>query len=110
MVDWTGRWRTRTPGLSVPALTLAVFALTGSAVALAEAGLAPRAFLLAGAPAIVGTLLVDTFLYNEFLVDTGHGFWLLLYAFLLVQSLVVGAAVTWIARLLPGVGRTTPRD
>jgi hypothetical protein len=100
----------RVAGPTTRKVSLAVFAATGTAVALAEWGLVPREVLLVGAPAIVATLLVDTFLYNEFLVDTGPGFWLLLYVFLFVQSLVVGAAVTWVARLLPAGDHTPPPD
>jgi hypothetical protein len=109
-MDRIDHFRGRAPGLSVPAVTLAVFAVTGATVALAHVELAPREFLLVGAPAIVATLLVDTFLYNEFLIDTGPGFWLVLYGFLFVQSLVVGVVVTWVAYLLPGVDRTNPPD
>ena len=75
-------------------VTLAVFAVTGAAVALAEWGVLPREALLVGAPAIAATLLLDTFLYNEFLISTGAGIWVEIYAFLYVQAVVVGATVT----------------
>ncbi|WP_224267854.1 hypothetical protein [Haloprofundus salinisoli] len=75
-------------------MTLAVFAVTGVVVALAEWGVLPRDVTMVGAPAIIATLLVDTFLYNEFLVSTGDGIWLLVYGFLFLQSAVVAALVT----------------
>ncbi|WP_224333616.1 hypothetical protein [Haloprofundus halobius] len=80
-------------------VTLAVFAVTGVVVALAEWGVLPRDVMVVGAPAIIATLLVDTFLYNEFLVRTGDGIWLLVYGFLFVQSVVVAAVVTKLVSL-----------
>jgi len=75
-------------------VTLAVFAVTGAAVALAEWGIIPQEALLVGAPGIAAALLLDTFLYNEFLISTGAGIWVEIYAFLYVQAVVVGATVT----------------
>lgn len=85
-------------------LTLAVFLATGAMVALAAWGVVPEAALLAGAPAIAGAMLVDTFLYNALLLRVGAGFWLLCYAFLFVQSLALAALATW------GYRRLTERD
>jgi len=73
--------------------TLAVFVFAGAVVALAEWGLLFREALLVGAPAIVATLLVDTFLYNEFLIRTGGWIWLLIYVFLFVQSVLVATGL-----------------
>ncbi|QKY18988.1 hypothetical protein B4589_000840 [Halolamina sp. CBA1230] len=73
-------------------ITLGVFAVTGAAVALAEWGVLPREALLVGAPAIAAALLLDTFLYNEFLLAGGPPWlWVEIYAFLYVQAVVVGA-------------------
>ena len=73
-------------------ITLAVFVVTGAAVALAEWGILPREALLVGAPAIAAALLLDTFLYNEFLLAGGPPWlWVEIYAFLYVQAVVVGA-------------------
>jgi len=78
-------------------VTLGVFAVTGALVALSEWGILPRQALLVGAPAIVAALLLDTFLYNEFLLAGGPPWlWVQIYAFLYVQAVVVGA----IARVL----------
>lgn len=75
-------------------VTLGAFALTGVIVALSEWGVLPREALLVGAPAIVAALLLDTFLYNEFLIAGGPpAIWVEIYAFLYVQAAVVGAAV-----------------
>ncbi len=76
----------------VAPVTLGVFAVTGSLVALSEWGILPREALLVGAPAIVAALLLDTFLYNEFLLTGGPPWlWVEIYAFLYVQAVVVGA-------------------
>ncbi|WP_435116347.1 hypothetical protein [Halolamina sp. C58] len=73
-------------------VTLGVFAATGALVALSEWGVIPREALLVGAPAIVAALLLDTFLYNEFLLAGGPPWlWVEIYAFLYVQAAVVGA-------------------
>jgi hypothetical protein len=75
-------------------VTLGVFAVTGALVALSEWGVLPRQALLVGAPAIVAALLLDTFLYNEFLIGAGRAtqwLWVEIYAFLYVQAVVVGA-------------------
>lgn len=75
-------------------VTLGVFAATGAIVALAEWGVLPRETLLVGAPAIAAALLLDTFLYNEFLLAGGPPWiWVEIYAFLYVQAVVVGAVV-----------------
>ncbi|MFW5935155.1 MAG: hypothetical protein ACOCQL_04820 [Halolamina sp.] len=80
-------------------VTLGVFVATGALVALAEWELLPREALLVGAPAIAAALLLDTFLYNEFLVAGGPPWlWVWIYAFLYVQAAVVGAAVAALQR------------
>lgn len=79
-------------------MTAVVFLLTGTVVGLAELGLLFREALMVGAPAVVATLLVDTFLYNEFLLRTGPGFWIILYGFLFVQSGIVAAGIVSLAR------------
>jgi cellulose synthase/poly-beta-1,6-N-acetylglucosamine synthase-like glycosyltransferase len=72
-------------------VTLGVFTITGPTVALAEWGLLPRETLIVGAPAIAAALLLDTFLYNEFLLGTPTWFlWAEIYAFLYVQAVVLG--------------------
>ncbi|MFD1525072.1 hypothetical protein ACFR9S_01970, partial [Halolamina salina] len=44
------------------------------------------------APAIAAALLLDTFLYNEFLIGGGtQWLWVEIYAFLYVQAVIVGA-------------------
>lgn len=48
-----------------------VFVVTETVVGFAEARLLFREALVAGAPAVIATLLVDTFLYREFLIRTG---------------------------------------
>lgn len=84
-------------GRAVLWLTLAVFLLTGGAVALATWGVVPDVALLAGVPALAAAMLVDTFLYNAFRIEVGDGFWVLCYAFLLVQSLLAAVVVTWLS-------------
>lgn len=74
-------------------VTLGVFAIVGALVALAEWSVLPRGALLVGAPGIAAALLLDTFLYNELLLRTGAWIWLEIYAFLYLQSAVVGAVV-----------------
>jgi hypothetical protein len=96
-------------GASLWRLTLWVFVLTGGVVALVEWDLFFREALLVGAPAIVATLLVDTFLYNEFLIRTGSGFWLILYAFLFVQSAVVAASIHYLSRYWSKHEREAPK-
>ncbi|MFW5940014.1 MAG: hypothetical protein ACOCQU_06165 [Halolamina sp.] len=71
--------------------TLGAFAVLGAVVALAEWGVLPRQTLVVGAPALIVALLLDTFLYNEFLIRTGAGIWLAIYAFLYVEAVAVGA-------------------
>jgi len=93
--------RLRTPDWTAWPLwqwTLAVFVVIGSVVALAEWGLLFREALLVGAPAIVATLLLDTFIYNEFLIRTGESIWLLIYVFLFVQSVIVAAGIRSLVR------------
>ncbi|MFW6003748.1 MAG: hypothetical protein ACOCPT_04950 [Halanaeroarchaeum sp.] len=90
----TDDWR-----LSIATWTLVLFAVTGGLVALAQWGVLPRRSLVVGAPAIVVTLLVDTFLYNEYLIDTGPGFWAILYGALFVQSAMVSALTIWTLRV-----------
>lgn len=88
-------------------VTLGVFAVVGAAVALAEWNLLPRETLLVGAPAIAAALLLDTFLYNEFLLGTPTWFlWVEIYVFLYAEAAVVGAAVRflrfhWTERVAP---------
>ena len=79
-------------------VTLGVFAVVGAAVALAEWGVIPQEALLVGAPGIAAALLLDTFLYNEFLIRTGAGIWVEIYVFLYVQAVLVGAVVTALRR------------
>jgi len=86
------------PRLRVEWVTAVVFLLTGTVVGLAELGLLFREALMVGAPAVIATLLVDTFLYNEFLIRTGQGFWVILYGFLLVQSGIVAVSIVALAR------------
>ncbi|USZ69302.1 hypothetical protein NGM10_06080 [Halorussus salilacus] len=86
------------PKFSLGRLTLSIFAVTGVILALAEWGVVPRAALLVATPAVIATLLVDTFLYNEFLIRTGAGFWVILAGFVFVQSLVAAAVLTRLSR------------
>lgn len=86
------------PELPLGRLTLSIFAATGVILALAEWGVVPREALLVAGPAVIATLLVDTFLYNEFLIQTGGGFWVILTGFVFVQSLVVAVVLTWLSR------------
>jgi hypothetical protein len=87
--------------------TLAVFALAGTIVALAEWGVLPRETLLVGAPAIAAALLLDTFLYNELLLDTPTWvLWVEIYAFLYVEAALVGAAVHLLRPYWPGAQPT----
>jgi hypothetical protein len=79
-------------------VTAVLFLITGTVVGLAELGLLFREALMIGAPAVIATLLVDTFLYNEFLIRTGPGFWVILYGFLFVQSGLVAASIVALAR------------
>jgi len=81
-------------GVLLGGVTLGVFAVTGSLVALSEWGVLPRQALLVGAPAIAAALLLDTFLYNEFLLAGGPPWlWVEIYAFLYVQAAVVGGVI-----------------
>lgn len=75
-------------------LTLGLFAVLGVVVALAEWQVLPRDALVVGAPALVAALLLDTFLYNEFLIRTGGWIWVEIYAFLYVEAVVAAAVVT----------------
>jgi len=79
-------------------VTAVLFLSTGTVVGLAELGLLFREALMVGAPAVIATVLVDTFLYNEFLIRTGPGFWVILSGFLLVQSGIVAAGLISLAR------------
>jgi len=80
-------------------ITLGVFAATGALVALAEWGVLPGEALPVGAPAIVAALLLDTFLYNEFLVGGGPPWlWVAIYAFLYVQAVLVSVVVRGLRR------------
>ncbi|NHX36411.1 MULTISPECIES: hypothetical protein [Halolamina] len=80
-------------------ITLGVFVAAGTLIALAEWNVLPREALLVGAPAIAAALLLDTFLYNEFLVAGGPPWlWVEIYAFLYVQAVVVGAAAYTLRR------------
>jgi len=81
-------------------VTAVVFLLTGTLVGLVELGVLLREALMVGAPAVIATLLVDTFLYNEFLIRTGQGFWVILYGFLFVQSGLVAAGIVALVRYL----------
>lgn len=78
--------------------TLAVFCLLGAAVALAEWRVLPDATRILGAPALAAALLLDTFLYNEFLIRTGPWVWAEIYAFLYVEAAVIAAIVHRIRR------------
>ncbi|WP_459194558.1 hypothetical protein [Halosimplex sp. J119] len=79
-------------------LTLSIFAVTGVLVALAERNLLPREALVAGFPAVIATMLFDTFLFNEFLIRTGEGIWVLLYTFLYIQAIIAAAVITWFSQ------------
>lgn len=81
------------PNVLLGRVTLGGFAVLGVVVALAEWGVLPRQTLLVGAPALAAALLLDTFLYNEFLIRTGGWVWVEIYAFLYVEAVVVGAVV-----------------
>ena len=83
----------RLPRVLYSRSTLGVFALLGAVVALAEWGLLPDMTRIVGAPALAAALLLDTFLYNEFLIQTGPLIWVEIYAFLYVEAVVVGAVI-----------------
>lgn len=88
-------------------VTLGIFAAIGATVALAEWGVLPRESLLVGAPGIAAALLLDTFLYNEFLLGTQTWvLWAEIYAFLYVEAAVVGAAVHLLRPYWPGTPAT----
>lgn len=80
-------------------LTLGVFAVTGVLVALAEWNILPVEALVAGLPAVIATMLLDTFLFNEFLIRTGAGLWVILYTFLYIQAVITAAVVTWLSQI-----------
>ena len=88
--------------LLVDRLTLSLFILTGVLVAFAEWSVLPREALIAGIPAIVVSMLIDTFLFNEFLIRTGAGLWVIVYACIYVQSIVIAALVRTLGRYRPG--------
>ena len=88
--------------LLVDRLTLSLFILTGVLVAFAEWGILPREALIAASPAIIVSLLIDTFLFNEFLIRTGAGLWIIVYTCIYVQSVVIAALVRLLARYRPG--------
>jgi hypothetical protein len=96
------------PRLRVWWVTVVVFVATGTVVGLAEGGVLFREALVVGAPAVIATLLVDTFLYNEFLIRTGRGFWVILYGFLLVQSGLVAVGTVFLARHVSRRGGEKP--
>ena len=85
-------------GLLFGRLTLVIFAVTGVLVALAEWNLLPQETLVAGFPAVIATILLDTFLFNEFLIRTGEGLWMILYTFLYIQAVIAAAVVTWLSQ------------
>ncbi|MFC6723103.1 hypothetical protein ACFQE1_01585 [Halobium palmae] len=91
-------------GLLVNRLTLSIFAITGVLVAFAEWGVLSREVLVVGVPAIIATLLVDTFLFNEFLIRTGPWLWLILYVFLYFQSIIVATLIRLLTRIRPENG------
>lgn len=80
-------------------LTLGIFAVTGVLVALAEWNILPEEALVAGVPAVIATMLLDTFLFNEFLIRTGAGLWVILYTFLYIQAVITAAIVTWFSQI-----------
>lgn len=80
--------------------TLVVFGLLGALVALAEWAILPQEALLVGAPALAAALLVDTFLYNEFLVRTDGGIWLFIAVFLYAEAALVVAVISAIRALV----------
>ncbi|PSP81898.1 hypothetical protein BRC83_10670 [Halobacteriales archaeon QS_1_68_17] len=98
MAGWALLFLTTGGNPSFWRLIVWIFAVTGVVVALTELGLLFREALLVGAPAFTATLLVDTFLYNGFLIRIGDGFWVLFSAFLFFQSCLLAVAIHFLHR------------
>lgn len=79
----------------VSGVTLGAFVVLGVFVAFAEWGIFPHAALVVGAPAIAAALLLDAFLHDAFLLRTGDGVWLFVYAFLYLEAVLIGFAMRW---------------
>lgn len=83
-------------------LTLSIFVITGLLVTLGELRILPLEITLVGYPAITLAFLIDTFLFNEFLIRISDvGIWIVAYVLLFMQSMVIAKII----RLL-GRGRT----
>lgn len=73
--------------------TVGALLVVGTLVALGMSDVLPEAVIVLGYPAILATLLVDTFLFNTFLIDIGVLFYAVLAGFLYVQAVAVAALV-----------------
>lgn len=75
--------------------TLLALLIVGVPLALGMAGVLPKESIVLAFPAIVATLLADTFLYNSFLIDTGVLFYAILAVFVYAQAVGLAALVRW---------------
>ena len=77
-------------------VALGACALIGGVMALAYAGVLPDEALVAGFPALVATLLLDTFLFNVFRIDTGALVWGLIAGFVYLEAVAIGLLFRWL--------------
>ena len=78
----------------VDEVALGTCLLVGGVMALAYAGVLPDGALVVGFPALLGAMLLDTFLYNTFRIDTGVLVWGLIAGFVYLESVTVGLAIS----------------
>ena len=82
--------------------TVAAFLAIGIPIALSVRGPLPEPVLLLAFPAFVATFLVDTFLFNAFLIETGPLIYVILAVSVYLQAVAVGATIRWIRARLAG--------
>lgn len=77
-------------------VTLGVCVIIGGVMALAYSGILPNWALAVGVPALVVSIVVDTFLYNQFRLEIGTAVWGLIAVFVYLQSVAVGLLYRWV--------------
>lgn len=77
-------------------VALGVCAIIGGVMALAYADVLPDVALVVGIPALVATILVDTFLYNTFRIETGVLVWGFMAGFVYLESVAIGLLIRWV--------------
>lgn len=83
-------------GILFDRVVLGVCIIIGGLMTLAYSGILPDLALVVGIPALVASMIVDTFLYNNFRIEIGTAVWALIAVFVYLQSVAIGLLYRWV--------------